>query len=256
MDNNQNNFEQENFEQNFTEPVVPLEPEVKKPLLAVKDSLFLTMCVLLSISVAFSFNLINLLLVIGMWISFASAKSESSILSGAKFCAGTLKANYIIWWVLIGIFYFVGALIVLLTLVAPLTFTNIYFIDSFLEMEGVSEAFESFALAEIAYEVFIVTMLLVVGIFLIVMATILVFINIFFNKNVYKLAYSIRDNLTSDAPIVKAKTVSVWLIILSVFQGIGALDSLLDFKSLVVSGTTLATYIIAYIWIKKYFVEQ
>ena len=123
-------------------------------------------------------------------------------------------------------------------------------------MEGVSEAFESFALAEIAYEVFIVTMLLVVGIFLIVMATILVFINIFFNKNVYKLAYSIRDNLTSDAPIVKAKTVSVWLIILSVFQGIGALDSLLDFKSLVVSGTTLATYIIAYIWIKKYFVEQ
>ena len=251
MDNNQNNFEQ-----TFTEPVVPLEPEVKKPLLAVKDSLFLTMCVLLSISVAFSFHLINLLLVIGMWIAFASAKSESSILSGAKFCAGTLKANYIIWWVLIGIFYFVGALIVLLTLVAPLTFTNIYFIDSFLEMEGVSEAFESFALAGIAYEFLLMMMLLFFGIFFIVMATIFVFVNAFFHKNVCKLAYSIRDNLTSSAPIVKAKTVSAWIIVFSVFQGISLLGTLLDFKSLAVSGTMLATYIIAYIWIKKYFVEQ
>ena len=55
MDNNQNNFEQ-----NFTEPVVPLEPEVKKPLLAVQDPLFLVMCVLISVSIAFSFNIFNL----------------------------------------------------------------------------------------------------------------------------------------------------------------------------------------------------
>ena len=251
MDNNQNNFEQ-----NFTEPVVPLEPEVKKPLLAVQDPLFLVMCVLISVSIAFSFNIFNLLLVIGMWIAFANAKSNGSILSGAKLCAGTMKANYIVWWVVIGMIYLLGVIVILLALVAPLGFTNTYFIDSFLEIDGVGEAFESLVLSGLAYEVLYVMLLVISGITLLILATIFLFLNIFFNKNVYKFAYSLRDNISSGAPIVKAKTVSAWLMVLAIIQGLGVFGTLFDFESVAAVGTMLATYIIAYIWIKKYFIEQ
>lgn len=260
MDNNQNNFEQENFEQEkfdqeFTEPTIPLEPETKKPILAVKDPLFLVMCILISVSVAFAFNIFNLLLVIGMWIAFACVNNESTLLSGAKLCAGTMKANYIVLWVVIGLGYLAGVLIILLTLAAPVAFTNTYFIDSLLEIDGVGEAFESVILSGVAYEVVLFIMLLFCGIFTIIMATALIFVNIFFNRNVCKFANSIRDNIANGTPIIKAKTVSIWLIVFSVFQGLSLLGLLYDFESLISTGTIFATYIIAYIWIKKHFIK-
>ena len=119
MDNNQNNFEQNNFEQQFTEPVVTLEPEEKKSVSAAKDPLFLVMCILLSVATVFSFGIIELLVVIGMWMAYASAQTDASLLSGAKLCAGSVKALYIITWVLIGSYFLLGFISLLLALTPP-----------------------------------------------------------------------------------------------------------------------------------------
>ena len=258
MDNNQNNFEQNNFEQQFTEPVVTLEPEEKKSVSAAKDPLFLVMCILLSVATVFSFGIIELLVVIGMWIAYANAQSGKSLLSGAKLCAGSVKALYSITWVLIGSYFLLGFISLLLALTpTPALIDNFERIIYELldEYEELRPFFYRIFESGLELAIIILTFLLLGGIALIISAIILIFINIFFNKNLCKLAYSIRDNLASGAPVVKANTVAIWLIVLAVFQGIGILSSITDFGAFVSSGATLALYIITYIWIKKYFVE-
>ena len=268
MDNNQNDFnqtntEQENntqaeFEQPATEPVVTLEPEpiIKKPILAVKDNLFLVMCILISVATVFSFELIELLLAIGMWIAYANVKSDKSLVSPAKLCATAMKVGYILTWVVSVIALVCGIILLVSSVALPAIFAEAGALDVIYESEELGLIFDEFATMGIAQELLILMAFIFLSVFLIVLCVVMILLNIFFIKNAYKFAESVRDNIEYDGPILKAKTVSTWVLVLAIFQGVSALGSIGNFSAFVSTGATVALFIITYMWLKKYFVEQ
>ena len=96
------------------------QPRVPTIVTAIKDPLFLTMCILLSVSVVLSFSLIPLLIMIAMWIAYSKALSGQSLESPAKLCAGAFKASYIINWVSMGFILVSGAILCVAAIVIPL----------------------------------------------------------------------------------------------------------------------------------------
>lgn len=89
------------------------------------STLFLVMCILMSVAVLFSFtmttsldaadtemsmsygynlDIISVLILIGMWIAYAKAKSSDAVMndSGIKLISGTITASWVLNWIAVG----------------------------------------------------------------------------------------------------------------------------------------------------------
>lgn len=245
MDNNQNNFYGQAEPIKFTKNIFD----------AIRDPLFLVICILTSVIVALSFDLIYLLLMIGMWMIFAAVKNGNSPLPGAKLCAGTLKALYILCWVAIPFMFVGGATLFIFSPILIAMFESALDngLGHIIDLESFFEELEQFSDLGISDESLWVIMIIGAGVALMIAAIVLLLFNIFFYKKLYVFAESLRDNISDPTqPILHANTVKTWMLVFAIISGISALGFVFTDQFLL-SGTTTANYILLYIWVKKNF---
>ena len=256
MDNNQN----------YTQEPINMNPQGISPFNSLKDPLFLTLCILITVLTALSFNVITLLLTIGMWMAYVSASKNESPISGVKLCSIAVKIDYILTWVASGLLALFGFLFVALSgamadgiyeILTDSTLADIF--ESFGAEEALEEFFET--LDEIMFETgmgldsFLQILSITLGIGLIIAAIVCVIMNLVYTRNIVKFTTSLKNNLETRAPIVKANTVKVWMLVLAILNGISTLGSISSagMLGLLTSAANLAMFIIAYILMKKYF---
>ena len=244
------------FEENRQEFSTFEQPRVPTIVTAIKDPLFLTMCILISVSVALSFSVIPLLVMIAMWIAYSKARSGQSLESPAKLCTGALKASYIINWVGMGIILVCGVILCILAIVMPSGIDmstelgdSAHEIIKLLRMYGEFDV----AVEDIANSDFLKVFFGIFGISFLIAGIMISIINKFYHIPLYKMGVSLRESLSRDVEIVYAKRISTWIIVIAVFNAISAFGDLSDFKAIMPTGVMVALYIITHIWLKKYF---
>ena len=99
----------------FAEPV-SLNPAADGIVNALRDKLFLLICILMSVSTVFvlaqgTVNVINILLCVFLWLVYASAAKGEANVTQLRNVSGTVYAYYILVYVVCGIFLVVGGLL-------------------------------------------------------------------------------------------------------------------------------------------------
>lgn len=216
--------------------------------------LFLATAILFSVSFAVGlavrdFDVISLLLVIGMWLAYAAAKGGrlSENQTGIKMISGCIKAQFIITWVLIGIIIVSS---ILLMVLGPAVIDSmddvtvdggsslVRYIDKFsagdegfdIRISGVKSQDLANALSEILdtlgeYSVLIFS---IIGICMLICVVIVILVNMFYTRNLHKLTKSVCVSFeTGTVSLEKIRTVKIWMTVLAVFSGLGMVNSML-----------------------------
>ncbi len=268
---NDQNFNQESYTPPVVEPVNPFPPRPRLDLRAAFGSgLFLALCILMTVLAAFgsvsinvsqgefqtsySFNIIAVLVAVGMWITFASAKGTDVALkkSGLVMVSGSIKALRIIIWVVAIITLVCGLIITVFAFAAPedffqamteeikLTFDSPEFKQAMADALG--HDFVDVYFGDINLEALLPIMLVAMGIFVCLVMVVLMIFNVTYYKKLHQFAKSLcACTEDPDALPVAANTVSIWLLVLGILN--------------ILSGLTGIVMIIGYVFLKKYFVD-
>lgn len=229
---------------------------------AFRDKLYLVICILFSCKVGcgaldifggyLGVDLISVLILIGAWLIYSSAKKNQYPLqkNGFSLVYGSFKATYIILWVVCG----------LLVLCALLMLLLIFLIDSlssatadriFDALQG-DEMLRIQSLIHLEITEFSLQFILVLALIALVIAIpVTIVINNAFIKKLYRAANHLRNSLTSTEPIRYIHSLRKWFIILAAFSALSIISFNL-FGSLS-SACSVAIYIILFIWTGKYF---
>ncbi|MBR5323175.1 MAG: zinc ribbon domain-containing protein [Clostridia bacterium] len=222
--------------------------------IALKDKLFLAVCVLVSVCCGLSIlnlglPLIRIFLAVFLWVAYTQAKNNTLTPSHIRNISGTVYASYILNNVL-------GVLFIIFGLFFSFLFTTITsnkeMLDLFykeLETTGGSEIVELFSQYIASFAGFIGIVISVIGIIIIVL-------NIIGRKSIHKFVKSIYLNMGMPTEqIQKVSKAQVWLIVFGVFYAISALSSASTMNpTLMLSDLSFAAaLIIIAILVKKYF---
>lgn len=224
---------------------------------AFKDTLFLTLCIMVSASAVFSlaFGGIPILLIlfaIFLWLIFAKARRNTVDTNSMRNVSGTVFASYIINWVLIGSLV-VASIIGILALTSA---DNVINIKAILR-DVLSEADIPFDGMDIiskmtASSVQIFTTIVIVAI--IIGCIVATLINIFAVRNIHKFARSLYKSAESGKLVFeKADTATTWFLVLGILNGMSAIAGIGNLEAFLANGCISASYIIAYALLKKYF---
>ena len=266
----------QNFDQNSYVPPVTeaINPEVLRPRLdlraAFSSGLFLAICIISTISTVFgSFtitlseghfstsygvNLLSLLITIGLWITYSSAKSAEGPLkkSGLVMVSGTIKAMRILFWVSAGLILLSGVLFAIGAVLAPDTFY-----DDVVEEIRVAFNTEDFKsamtdllgqefidtyLSDVDYSALMPILLVALGIFVCFAMVLALIFNLTFYKRLHQFAKSMcvcAEN--PDAMPEYANVVATWLLVLGIFC--------------IFSGLTGVLMIMGYVFIKRHIIQ-
>lgn len=267
---NDQNFNQESYTPPYVEPVSPFPPAPRLDLRAAFSSgLFLALCILMTVIAAFgsvsftlsegslsynySVNIIPLLITIGMWITFSSAKNAEGPLkkSGLVLASGTIKALRIITWVTIIISLVCGVVTAIFALNAPEGFfaalveeIRVILDESGAEPWAVGVFGQQFVddFKSVEWVAISPIILVAFGIFICLTMAILTIFNITYYKKLHQFAKSLCVCAEDpDALPQAAGAVSIWLLVLGIFN--------------ILSGITGITMILGYVFVKKYFVD-
>ena len=240
------------------EGVEPLAEQKPNFILqALKDKLFLAICILVSATAALqllanSGPVLQILLTIFLWLVYAKAQKNEFDAKHLRCVSGTVYAAYVIDYVLAGVFAFLG---VVFAIVFGAAASNSEIIEEFLsalsdspELYGIMhEIVSTEELLSIAGTVFLVGFM--------VFAVLMVVFNIFSLGRIHKLAKSVYQSGGTERSALKhVKAAKNWLIVLAVFAilgGLGNLDGATFFSGLA-SLTDGAAMIISAILIGKY----
>lgn len=245
----------------------PVKPHVVTG--AVKSPLFLTVAILMSISVGIkaitalsannlSVDIIGLLIMIGMWIAYVNAsktpKEQAIPANGLNMISGTVKAMRIISLV-VSIIFIVCSLILILLGVVINQNEAIYhnFRTGYLEGIGsqsllvggkvIYDFRDLIATPEAAMRC-----LIGIGVVLMFVAIVILVVYYFlFLKTLHRFTYSVCENVKNGTPIEKANSVWVWLLVLGIISAVFSLDNLL------VNGPSVAAQIISAVLILNNF---
>lgn len=196
-----------------------------KILPALKDPLFLVLCILMSVSCLFgmatgSFSVITVLLTVFLWLTYASAKKDNIPTNHLRFISGTVFAQYVIIYVIAGLFLLLGVVFALVfnALMDDTELMNSIlsgFITSPADLEAFTEVFSMISGGAVLVIFALLSVLLVVA-------------NIFSFRYYHGLAQSVYKSLESGTFALKHVNASrIWFIITAIFAGIGILGSLL-----------------------------
>lgn len=243
----------------------PAEASLKT---AFSGTLFLVMCILMTISVAFSFigaltsgsfaiEIIDLLFVIAMWMVYATSKSADNALSpgGLKLADGTSLAVLVIGWVLFGIFIFFALVFMIVRFAnIPLDLEDLYY--AIYSYSG--SVFEGMIPSISIISSILLSLLVVV---FVIAAVVIALVNLFFFRNLRRFIHSVRGSAASGVlNIQKAKTVRIWIIVIGVISALNAVSNLFQMSekgalSALASCAYAAAIIIAFVWIGQNFLS-
>ncbi len=245
--------------------VAPVNVAAERILPALKDNLFLAICILISISTGFSLisgsiSVINILLTIFLWLTYSKGRKNIVDSNHLKSISGTVFASYVINFVLYGLVIFLGIIFALIFVLASAnTELNEAFMEGFAEglrisgmspyefeamMGDIGMGFESFT-SVIGWVFFLV--FTIVG-------TVGIIINALSLGKIHRLAKSTYKSVESGfLALNKVNAAKNWLIVLGVFSAISALSTLAsgEFLATVAAGSDAAASIIAGVLINK-----
>ncbi len=227
----------------ISQPVISDEvnPIVQKWQQIFSHNLFLVMAILVSCSAVFSLlsgsiNVISILFTIFFWILFASAKKNEVSAKQIRWVSGTIYAQKIINWVLVGLLGFCAIISIFSTslLSSILSFGNFSeFGEAYSFVAGIGAA---------AFGVIIAIALLIAAAFIIV-------VNLLYFTPAHLIANSLYNGFID---VNRLHTVKTWSLVLGILSGVSALFTIGGgFCSFIASASGAAAYIIAYVWIDK-----
>jgi hypothetical protein len=237
-------------------PAASVESRLKN---AFSNTLFLVMTILFTASTAFStvnsfsgngitFDVINILFIIAMWMLYATSRSSDGLLSrGAmKLAYGTSVAVLVIGWVVFGfvVLCAIGCFIFSATGISAGLYS---LISSALDSLSGSMLYASSIL------------FIGIGIALVFTAVILIFVNIFYYGGLKKFTASLKASANAGVwDIQKANVVRIWSLVFGILSALGTLGGLFGGTSALTflsNGCLTASYIVAFIWLGQYFVN-
>ncbi len=240
---------------------VSINPAADKILFALKDNLFLVLCILMSASCVFSMSaeglpLINILITVFLWLTYADARKGIANENHLRSISGTVYASYVITNV---------ACIILIA--CGVIFGGLFGMIASAEelVAELQSALSEYNLGEYALNIadipqqYIAILGWIVGSVFVFAAVIGLVVNILGMKKIHRFAKSVYQGIIyQNLNFENARSVKNWLIFFAVCSGISALSTLSSFDVFLMMGTvcSTATLIISAILVDKYFVSK
>lgn len=246
------------FESELDYPVCPqcqaqlqVNPAARHILQALKDSLFLVICVLFSVSVvislvAGSLSVPSILIVVFLWLTYAQSRKDIADAKHLRCVSGAVYANYVITYVMAGVLLVLG-----LICAAAIGLLSS---DTAL-MESVISGLADMNLGELSAVLAFIPSAVIAVVFVIA-AGIIVAVNIFSMRYIHRFAQSVYKSIEAGALNIKhANTAKIWLFIFGGASAFNCLTSLSNeqISLFLSSGADAAACIIAGLLIRKYF---
>ncbi len=232
------------------------QPE-HKIVTALKDKLFLVVCILISACCGLSFlggglPIIRIFLTVYMWVAYSQTKNNTLNPNHIRNISGTVYASYVVNNVL-GVFFIVFGLLfsVLITFITSNAEMLTMFYEE-LEATAGSKVVDLFSQ-------YFVTFAGLIGVVISVMGIILIVINIVGRKTIHKFIKSTYMNMGMPTEqIQKASKAYVWLLVFGIFNAVSALSSSGSGASMIFLSEAAysAALIITAILVKKYFSKK
>lgn len=227
-------------------------PAAQAILGALKDPLFLVICILLSVTAALSLvagNLpvIEILFTVFLWLVYSKSSKGVADANYLRCVSGTVYANYVITYV-------AAILVAVMGLILTAALKMIVE-DPFMLEELLSEFSDVDYAAISGLLTFVPSSILLVA-FLIAAAAIIV-MNIFSNRYIHRFAKSVYQSIqTGNLNLKHANVAMVWLFIFGGVNGLSCLSSLANGLLLALgSAANCGACIIAGLLINKYLVN-
>lgn len=240
---------------------VSINPAADKTLGALKDNLFLVLCILMSASCIFSISadglpLINILITVFLWLAYADARKGIANENHLRSISGTVYASYVITNVACIILIVCG-------LIFGVLFGMIAGAEQFIS--ALQAALSEYNLGEYELNIadipqqYITILGWTVGFVFVFAAVIGLLVNILGMKKIHRFAKSVYQGIIYQNPnFENARTVKNWLIFFAVCSGISTLSTITSVDAFLMMGTvcSTATLIIAAILVDKHFVTK
>lgn len=225
-----------------------------KVLSALKNDLFLVICILVSASAAFSLAneqlpLLTILATIFLWIVYAKARKDAADGETLRCLSGTIFAHYVVMYVVVGCFVLAALLFLL---VFALVSDSAGLIEEIINEFGVMEA-EYIDLIELFLSLsglvaFLIFALLAVPVFL---------LNFFGMRKIHGFVKSVYQSVQYNVPAFQhIKAAQTWLMVFGILSAISACTALsASVASALSGGCSAAAMIVASILVRKSFAE-
>ncbi len=249
--------EQEPPKQENTAQPISLNPAADKVLAALKDNLFLALCILISVKCLFSFSenglpVFDILYTIFLWLVFADSRKGFANERHLRRVSGTVYASYVVVNVA-SIILIVSSLI---TVVALAVASSTQMIQDFIS-QIFDEIGEEVAFSQMPGEVTPFFVLVFMLVLIVALVAILV-INLVGISKIHKFAKSIYMGIIFQNPNFENPiAVKNWLMFFGVCSAISVVTSLgAGFEMVISSGCGAAATIIASVLVNKHFVDR
>ena len=234
---------------------VSLNPTADIVLSALKDKLFLVLCILMTASCVLSLAasgmpLLSILITVFLWLTYADAQKGFANEKHLQFISGTVYAQYIIMNVLSAIIIVCGVLMIAMSG----SIDGAELVIEMLRLEGTgisSDLSDLFSQKVLDYLGIIISIL-----FTLIGIIALVF-NLLMMKRIHRFAKSVYMGIMYQNPnFENPKTVRNWFIFIAVCSGITVLGSIgAGPLALISNACTLVITITVIILLDKYFVK-
>lgn len=245
-----------------TEPVgiepVSLNPAADKVMNALKDSMFLVLCILMSVSCVMSIAignvpLLNILITVFLWLTYADANKGFVSENHLRSVSGTVYASYIITNVACGILIACGVLLGVMNSVIDGADILAELLVEF-GISGISSDMSDLMSQEMLGHIGIV-----LAIAFVFIAVICLVINLLGMKKIHRFAKSVYQGIMFQNPnFENPRAAKNWLLFFGICSAISAMTSLAggSVVATLATGCSAASAIIASILIDKYLVSE
>lgn len=223
---------------------------------ALKDPLFLVVCILLSVSclmslAAGSVPLINILITVFLWLTYVKAQNNVADAAQLRCVSGAVYAQYVINYVVAGLILVVGVI----------------FAIAFNIVTHSMNGFWESLLSEVADAETVATLMsilpsvsgIVILVACVLAAAITIVLNIFVMRYLHRFAQSVYRSIQQEENALKYTNIAmILLFILGGLEAISCLSSLvaLQFGSLVASASSGGSAILSGLLIHKYLNQE
>ncbi len=251
--------EQPTAEQPIMVEAVSLNPAADRVMSALKDNGFLALCILMSISCVLSLSgglpLINILLTIFLWLTYADAQKGFANEKHLQCVSGTVYASYVITNVASIILIVCGVLLGVLVGI---------FAGTAEFAAGFNEAISQYDLGEFAFsyedipQVLMGSIGVLIGVVFAIMGAIALIINIFGIKKIHGFAKSVYMGIMfQNTNFLNARAAKGWLMFFGICSAITAVFSVFSEPVVAIaSGCEAAAAIISSVLIDKHLIEN
>lgn len=248
-----------------TEPVgiepVSLNPAADKVMNALKDSMFLVLCILMSVSCVMSIAignvpLLNILITVFLWLTYADASKGFASENHLRSVSGTVYASYVITNVACGILIVCG---VLFGAVFGMVANTPEFISELEVALGAYDLSEfGVSVSDIPQELWSLSGWIICFMFIFIAAIGLV-VNVLGMRKIHRFAKSVYQGIMYQNPnFENPRAAKNWLLFFGICSAISAMTSLAggSVVATLATGCSAAVEIIASILIDKHLVPK